>query len=556
VANPPAAAAPPPLASRDDHRLLLLLLIVPVVCACSARDLWAPDEPRYGQVAREMQARGDWLVPHANGEPYAEKPPVYWWGVLLLSSPRGEVTAATARLGGALYALGCILLVFLLTRRWFGDARTAVTAAALFASMVFVWWNGQRAGLDMPLTFWVLLSVERGEVWLRTGRLLPAIVCGLAWAAAILTKGPLGFLFPPMALAAGAIAARRAPSWRNPGWLLVPAVMAGACLAWLLPALEAGGQAYEDRLLGQIKGRATGAEGHHVRPVYYYLYNGAALALPWSMHLLAGFAASLRIGRAPRAHRRGLGAGLALGIGGFVLLSAFATKRQVYLVPLLPFVSAVTAYAAHQRLFPGIERLGRWVATGALVVFGVGAFVGPLIARRVLISSAEGQVEPLHWSAFLVMAPAALACFAGAWAAWRAGDDTARAARRVAFCLAIAGVVVSVGFLPYMDGYKSYAPAAEAAERHADGGPVYNAGFGQAANLLWSLDRERTPTIWVLSQLVEALPAGGPRAVVVAEDKWWDRIRASDPEAVAHVREVWREPVDHRGLVVLSNRPD
>ena len=122
-----------------ERRLLLLLLLVPVVCACSARDLWAPDEPRYGQVAREMQQRADWLVPHANGEPYAEKPPVYWWSVQIVSLPVGEVTAVTARLGGALHALGCILLVYLLTRRWFGDAGLGLTAAAMYASMVFVW---------------------------------------------------------------------------------------------------------------------------------------------------------------------------------------------------------------------------------------------------------------------------------------------------------------------------------------------------------------------------------------------------------------------------------
>lgn len=539
-----------------ERLLLLLLALVPVICACSPHDLWAPDEPRYGQVAREMQARGDWLVPHANGEPYAEKPPVYWWGVLILSLPAGGVTAVTARLGGALYALGCILLLFHMARRWFGDARLGVTAAALFASTVFVWWNGQRAALDMPLTFWILLCVERGEVWLRTGRLLPAAVCGLAWAAAILAKGPLGFLFPPIALLAGAIAARRVPSWRNPGWLLVPVVMAGACLAWLLPAVEAGGTAYEERLLGQIRGRATGAEGHHVRPLYYYLYNGAALALPWTLHLLAGFATAARLRAAERSSQRGLVTCLALGLGGFVLLSAFATKRQVYLVPLLPFASAVTAYALHRRLFPRIELLGRWFVAGALVVFGAGAVVGPLVARRILISSAEGQVEPLHWTAFLVIAPAGLACLAGAWSAWRTRADAPRLVRRAAVYLAIAFVVVSVGFLPYMDGYKSYASAARAAERHAAGGPVYNAGFGQAANLLWSLDRERTPTLHALSQLVEALPAGGPRAAVVAEDEWWDRVRASDPDAVSHIREKWREPVDHRGLVVLSNAPD
>ena len=48
----------------------------------------------------------------------------------------------------------------------------------------------------------------------------------------------------------------------------------------------------------------------------------------------------LRLGRLPREDRSGLAACLAIGVGGFVLLSLIATKREVYLVPLLPFVAA------------------------------------------------------------------------------------------------------------------------------------------------------------------------------------------------------------------------
>ena len=30
------------------------------------RDLWAPDEPRYALVAREMRERGDWQIGRAH----------------------------------------------------------------------------------------------------------------------------------------------------------------------------------------------------------------------------------------------------------------------------------------------------------------------------------------------------------------------------------------------------------------------------------------------------------------------------------------------------------
>lgn len=43
------------------------------------RDLWAPDEPRYAQVAREMLENKNFILPHLNGEVYPDKPPLLFW---------------------------------------------------------------------------------------------------------------------------------------------------------------------------------------------------------------------------------------------------------------------------------------------------------------------------------------------------------------------------------------------------------------------------------------------------------------------------------------------
>ncbi|MFM7122364.1 MAG: glycosyltransferase family 39 protein, partial [Fluviibacter sp.] len=43
------------------------------------RHLVASDEGRYGEIAREMYATGDWITPRYNGYKYFEKPPLQGW---------------------------------------------------------------------------------------------------------------------------------------------------------------------------------------------------------------------------------------------------------------------------------------------------------------------------------------------------------------------------------------------------------------------------------------------------------------------------------------------
>ena len=38
-----------------------------------------PDEGLYATIAQEMLSGRDWVIPHVNGLPYMEKPPLYFW---------------------------------------------------------------------------------------------------------------------------------------------------------------------------------------------------------------------------------------------------------------------------------------------------------------------------------------------------------------------------------------------------------------------------------------------------------------------------------------------
>src|SRR5579871_4566636 len=101
---------------------LLLLVILPGVLLypCLTFHLFEPDESRYTEIGREMLARGEWVVPYLQSEPYLDKPPLLYWLIEAAYTLFG-VQIWAARLVPALAVHGCVLLVYLFGRRSVGE---------------------------------------------------------------------------------------------------------------------------------------------------------------------------------------------------------------------------------------------------------------------------------------------------------------------------------------------------------------------------------------------------------------------------------------------------
>src|SRR6267142_881045 len=122
------------------------------------RDLWNPDEPRYAEVAREMVARGDYLLPHLNGAVYGEKPPLFFWLGIVAGSLPGVPFASGTRLVSVLAALGTLLLTFRLGRRY-GDPETGWLAALVLATSAMFVVHASSGVIDGTLTFLVVAAI-------------------------------------------------------------------------------------------------------------------------------------------------------------------------------------------------------------------------------------------------------------------------------------------------------------------------------------------------------------------------------------------------------------
>jgi 4-amino-4-deoxy-L-arabinose transferase-like glycosyltransferase len=175
---------------------LLLILVLPAVLLYSriGFPLFEPDESRYAELPREMLLRHDFVVPYLDGEPYLDKPPLFYWLVAAAFRLFGT-SAAMARLVPALALHATILLVYFFGKRRFGERAALWGALGLTLAPGF-FGMGRLLVLDGLLTFCVTLGLFSGFEAIRSERLqrgwwvVAAIACGLG----ILTKGPVALV--------------------------------------------------------------------------------------------------------------------------------------------------------------------------------------------------------------------------------------------------------------------------------------------------------------------------------------------------------------------------
>lgn len=194
---------PAPFESRDNLRWSSLLLVMflsgLLLYPCLSFHLFEPDEGRYAQIPREMLERGDWLMPTLMGKPYLDKPPLFYWLVLLSYQIFG-IHEAAARLVPALAVQLTILFSYILGRRLVGERSALWGALMLSVTPAFVG-MGRLLILDGLLTLTVSVALVALFLAQQIGRLHLGwwTLAGLACGCGVLTKGPIALILvlPP-----------------------------------------------------------------------------------------------------------------------------------------------------------------------------------------------------------------------------------------------------------------------------------------------------------------------------------------------------------------------
>jgi 4-amino-4-deoxy-L-arabinose transferase-like glycosyltransferase len=398
--------------SRADTRSYHLCFVLVswallVLATLVLRPLTPVDETRYASVAWEMWLRGDLLVPHLNGLPYSDKPPLLFWLIQAGWWAFG-VSDWWPRLVPALFGLANLFLTRALARRLWPD-RDQVAAAAPVVLIGLLLWAFFLTFLmfDLLVTFFDLVALLGILTAWRGRQLAGWALVGAALGLGILAKGPVAllaplltallapwwshgsFAAPPVPTSAVHAGARGWASWYL-GMLAAVALAAAIALSWALPAVAAGGPAYADALLfHQTEGRIVQSFAHQ-RPWWWY---GALLPL-----LLAPFSLWPPLWRAvlrlrPRQADLGLRLCFAWVVPALAAFSLISGKQPHYLLPLFPALALIGA-----RLFP--ETHGHAAARTFVPPLAVPLLIGsamaaaPLLAGRGRLPSWLAEINP------------------------------------------------------------------------------------------------------------------------------------------------------------------
>ena len=392
---------------------LIALVLLP---AAGWLGLTESTETRYAEVAREMRATGEWIVPRLEGIAHFTKPPLTYWITALGFAALGE-NAWGARIPAALAVLLTLALVARTARRGIagvlrekgpandfagdrgargparGDAGVrsergpsnhfaalsvwVLGSSVLFASL------GRALSPDTYLTtcvaaFWCFAGSPVALAALGVGFMIKGPVVLVPTVLPVLLVALWERLQPARAHALPSVTARLGPWW---GWLLCGAI----AIPWfaIVSARVPGLMRYflEHEVWQRYASEVHDREGH---PAYFVVVLALGL-LPWTAALMAGLIHAWR----DRA-RRETKLLLAWLIVPLMFLSFSGSKLPGYLLPCMPAAAMLAAL--------GLARGGRYVHVAVAMTLAAlaiaGATLGPAAWAR-LAGASAGTAFPL-----------------------------------------------------------------------------------------------------------------------------------------------------------------
>jgi len=516
----------------------LAVLAVIAVCLFSglgALGLLGPDEPRYAAIAHAMSQTGDWITPRLYGQPWFEKPVLYYWLAGWAFRIFG-VTDFAARLPSALAALLATVAIGWAALRAYGLDAAWLALIMLPATLASIGFS-RAATTDMLFSALVTAAAVSAAEMLEKPRmgLVAKIVFGVFLGAATLAKGPAAIV---LAGGGALLWALISWQWRAALKLANLASIVAFCvvaLPWYLLCEIRNPAFFRIFLLQHNFERYLTPVFQHSQPLWFFGPVLLLALLPWTILLVP---LVLRAFGAWRAGTWRDSPSLFFGCWSLftiVFFSFSSSKLPGYILPAVPLLVLVMA-AQFSSYFAGKTRGARWWAVFVAVTLVALAGAAKLWLRFTPANAIFANRKSFD-ELLAVALVGGIACVLFA------------AAGRIRIAIGLTAVLIAalvVGLntwvLPQLDPYVSARAAAHAmpsAARNATSLSVFHLNRSWQYGLNYYLDRElpewnetATPEwVWTSAADAEALRRQGYHFSVAeqtAPQAWLLRITSRD----------------------------
>ncbi|MBN2686102.1 MAG: phospholipid carrier-dependent glycosyltransferase [Pontiellaceae bacterium] len=368
---------------------LLLFFAVVYLLPLGVRQLGVPDEMRYGEIAREMNASGDYVSPHLNGLRYFEKPAGGHVLNAIAMKLFGE-TNFSVRLMSALFAGISAWALYRLMRRKYAAEVSAMAALILLSCAEFMG-VGTYSVLDSMVTGFITLTLCCFYPALSARGLKQAGWLALAGAfagGAFLIKGFIAFAVPVVVIIPYLLLEKRWKDLLILPWLpLLSAVVVS--LPWSLAVAARESDFWNYFFWEEHINRFFSQEhAQHENPFWYFIPVFIGGTIPW---IFAAFRPLRELLRR-RFSEPLIRFGLCWLIMPFLFFSASSGKLGTYILPCFPGFALLLAVA----LAESMER-ERTVRAINLAIYGFGALLALLWLTLpvVVVLNAMGRLPEL-----------------------------------------------------------------------------------------------------------------------------------------------------------------
>lgn len=331
--------------------IFLVITALYTVWAGAWSDVVDIDSAQYAAISMEMVQTNTYLQVFERGIDYLDKPPFLFW-VNALSFKLFDISNFTYKLPTILFSLLTLLYTFKLGRQLYSVQVGKLAALLVATSIGFVWANND-VKTDAIMTSCIVFSVYHLLLFLERDKLVDLLLGSIGIGVGLLTKGPMGLVFPFAFLGVHALVAGKLLRFFRLKWLLLPIVV-GVVLLPMLWGLYTQFDLQPNKVVNgktgvsglrfffweQSFGRISGENSWKNDTDFFYLFHSLLLLMfPFSFLVLKAYYNKFKLVIQHKSWTE-----LSLVAGSLLILIALSLssyKIPHYTLVLFPFVAII-----------------------------------------------------------------------------------------------------------------------------------------------------------------------------------------------------------------------